>query len=172
MAIWGCTSLKLAILVIFSRKSIDRGKMNNLRLVLLIAGLFLTSSAVWAGNTIVLSPGQSYTSGDDTVICSDGGSAEPIALKKCQYWDDFNKKCLYESTRYSLRGMECLEQCQHWDSFFARCDYAISCRYQPEKGIFLETSCAEFDDFNKKCLREQQKIIGPGKWGRRRDGGR
>ena len=140
----------------------------------LIAVLFLLplASSAMAGDTIVLSPGQSYTSGEDTVICTEGGSVAPIAVKKCQYWDDFNKKCLYELTRYSLKGLECIEKCQYWDSFYERCDYAISCRYESGQGVFLETSCAKFDDFNKKCLRQQQKIISRGKPEKRHDGGR
>ena len=146
--------------------------MIYVRLFLMVFGAFLMASPSLAGETVVLAPGQSYTSGEDTVICSDGRSMKPIVLKQCQYWDDFNKKCLYESTRYVLPGMECLEQCQHWDSFFKRCDYAVSCRYQKEQGVFVETSCAEFDDFSKKCLRQTEKIIRHGGGRKKNDEGR
>ena len=124
-----------------------------------------------AGETIVLSPGQSFSSGTDTIICSEDGSAVPIELKQCQFWDEFNKKCLFESTRYVQQGMECLEQCQHWDDFYSRCDYATSCRYLPDQGVFLETSCSEFDDFSKKCLREKEKILRRGRAGKKNDEG-
>ncbi len=128
--------------------------------VCVLLGILSIGSVAFAGEAVVLTPGQSYNSGEKTVICTDGRSTRPIAVTECQYWDEFNKKCLYEATRYVMQGMQCLEDCQHWDSFFKRCDYAVTCKYQPDQGVFVKTSCADFDDFNKKCLRQRQKIIG------------
>lgn len=128
----------------------------------MLSGVVLWTSSAFAGHSVILAPGQTYRAGGDTVICTDGGTVKPLAVTECQYWDDFNKKCLYKSTRYVLSGMECVEECQHWDRFFKRCDYAVSCTYHPAQGVFLKKSCADFDTFHKKCLRERQQIIGRG----------
>ena len=143
--------------------------MVRIQFVFVLINIIILSigSVALAGNTVVLRPGQSFTSGEDTVVCTEKGKSGPVAVTECQYWDDFNKKCLYEATRYVTQGMQCVENCQHWDSFFKRCNYAVKCKYQPEQGVFVKTSCVDFDDFNKKCRRQQEKIIGLGDAGGR-----
>lgn len=142
--------------------------MTSARLFLGAIGIFFLAATAFADSTVILTPGQSYKSGGNTVVCTDGENAAPIAVTECQYWDEFNKKCLFEATRYVLPGMQCLANCQHWDNFFKRCNFAVSCKYMPKQGVFLQTTCVDYDDFNKKCLRQEQKIITQGNQGERR----
>jgi len=133
----------------------------TMRAVALFSLLPLCAASLAGASNVVLRPGQSYRSGEDTIVCTEGGrQAEEVIMHDCQFWDDFNKKCLYEKTRHIFGDLECLEECQHWDSFNERCDYATSCSFQPSSGTFVQTTCDRFDSFNHRCLRQKQQLIG------------
>jgi len=135
----------------------------TIRTAVFVGLLLICIAASAAASNIVLRPGQSYRSGGDTIVCTQGGrQAEEVVLQECQVWDDFNKKCLYEKTRHIFGDVECLEECQHWDDFNKRCDYATSCSFQPSSGTFVQTTCDKFDSFNHRCERQKQRLIGGG----------
>ncbi len=133
--------------------------MNRYMLMALIAGMLF-----WAGNVgakeISLNPGETYRQGDLTVTCGQPSADIPLALKDCQYWDDFNKECLFEKTTYMYRNIECVEECQHWDKFFSTCHYQTKCTFYPAQKSFVRTTCEKFDDFNKVCVQTKDTKIG------------
>jgi len=118
------------------------------------------SPATLAARDVVLQPGEAYRDGTVTVRYEEEGSETPIKTTECQYWDDFDKRCLYERTIHtSSHGLKCIEECQHWDSFNKRCDYATTCTYHPDQNAFVRKMCLEFDSFDQKCLREKEEIM-------------
>ena len=124
-----------------------------------IAGiLFLASNAV--ASEINLNLGETYSQGDLTVTCGKPTTATPLALKDCQYWNKFNKKCLFEKTTYVYKSIECVEECQNWDEFFKKCHYQTKCRFYPAQESFVQTTCNTFDHFNKACVQASDTKIG------------
>jgi len=129
-----------------------------------LAGLSLLAlgiSSAWS-DTIVLEPGETYRAGDHDITCVPHRHPRPVALGECQYWDDFDKRCLYERKVVSVGALDCVEECQHWDDFRKGCDYATTCTFYPDQGLFVQTSCDEFDTFSRHCLRVKEVKI-PGK---------
>jgi hypothetical protein len=133
--------------------------MNRLVLLGIIAGAIFLSESVGA-KEIHLNAGETYRHGDLTVTCSQSSVDSPLALKDCQYWDDFNKKCLFEKTIFMYKNLECIEECQHWETFNSTCYYRTKCTFYPPQKSFVRTTCEKFDDFNKTCLRTRDTKIG------------
>lgn len=121
------------------------------------------SQGILSAKTIVLGIGETYTEEDLNVICVEQKRQALVELKECQFWDDFNERCLYEKKIFTYGELECLEECQHWDKFSQQCHYATQCTFYPSAGIFVKTVCEEFDDFNKACKRTRQNKISDGK---------
>lgn len=116
---------------------------------------------------IRLKKGEVYHDQDLTVICEGrqagaGAAGQALAVRECQYWDDFDKKCLFEKITYTHGNLECVEECQHWDSFNNRCDYQSKCTFYPRQSAFILRTCAEFDDYSRKCLKVREEKIGAG----------
>ena len=122
--------------------------------------LILASPAALLAKTIVLGVGENYTEGDLNVMCVDQKRDAVVELTECQFWDDFNNRCLYERKIFTYNDIQCVEECQHWDSFNKRCDYAVSCSFQPSSGLFLRRTCDEFDSFNHACVRQKEELLG------------
>lgn len=118
----------------------------------------------WAVNAetkeVMLDIGESYSQGDLTVTCGQSSTDNPLALNDCQYWDDFNKKCLFEKTTYTYKNLECIEECQHWDEFNRICHYRTKCTFYPPQKAFVRTTCEKFDDFNTTCVKTKDTKIG------------
>ncbi|MCK9294358.1 MAG: hypothetical protein M0P70_04690 [Desulfobulbaceae bacterium] len=147
--------------------------MMKLRIMLLML-LWLSVAAATAGaREVRLQAGETYRKDDLTVTCQvaqaagAGQATAPMSLAECQYWDDFNNKCLFEKRILTYRNLECVEECQHWDSFRNTCDYQSRCTFYPEHESFVRTTCADFDDFKRQCLRTRETKIGPSGRGRR-----
>ncbi len=135
--------------------------------VLLWVGLALVAGNPAFAKEIRLKKGEVYREGDLAVVC-EGGSGrvaggQALAVRECQYWDEFVKTCLFEKTVYSHDGLECVEECQHWDSFNKRCDYQSRCVFHPGQQAFVHSTCAEFDDYSRKCLRVREERIDRGR---------
>lgn len=124
-----------------------------------LVGLLLGSQSTLFAKTIVLGVGESYTEDDLNVMCVEQKSEALIELRDCQFWDDFNDRCLYEKTVYTYGDLECVERCQHWDKFKEVCHFATQCTFHPSAGVFVETTCEEFDEFKNVCKRTKQKKI-------------
>ena len=112
-------------------------------------------------------PGETVRLGDVTVMCEDRSSGStPVALSECQYWDKYDKRCLYEKKTLSADGFECVEDCQHWDSYEKTCEYATKCLHYPDQHLFVRTLCELFDPYDHTCKKAKELRIG-GKSGRR-----
>jgi hypothetical protein len=138
-------------------------EMMKLPMLLILSGL-LVAAATAGAREVRLQAGETYRQDDLTVTCeaADAGQAmAPLSLRDCQYWDDFNKKCLFEKNILTYRNLECVEECQHWDSFRKTCDYQSRCTFSPAHESFVRTTCDEFDDFKHKCRRTRETKIGP-----------
>lgn len=126
----------------------------------LIAGMILLAGNVGA-KEVSLNPGETFRQGDLTVTCGQPATADmPLALNDCQYWDDFNKKCLFEKTTYMYEHLECVEECQYWDEFSTTCHYRTICTFYPVQKVFVRTACEKFDDFNNTCVKTRETRIG------------
>ena len=130
--------------------------------ILFLVLLILGSPAALLAKTVVLGVGENYTEGDLNVMCVDRQRDAVVELSECQFWDDFNKRCLYERKIFAYNDIECVEECQHWDSFNKRCYFATQCNFHAAAGVFVKTICEEFDDFNNVCKRTKQIKIGSG----------
>lgn len=147
-----------------------RDTIMNRRFLLLLSGfLFITSALPDAigAKEVRLQKGEVYRDRDLTVICEGApagaaASGQVLALRECQYWDDFTKKCLFEKIIYTYNNLECVEECQHWDSFNNTCDYQNKCAFYPGQEAFILSTCGEFDKFSRKCLRVREEKIGAG----------
>jgi hypothetical protein len=113
-----------------------------------------------SASTVVLTPGESFTSGDTNVVCVPDGSNTPLTRTECQYWDEFNKRCLYQRKIVTYGDIQCVEECQHWDDFKNECRFATRCVFHHGQRRFVRTACEEFDAFNATCLRTRQELIG------------
>lgn len=138
----------------------------NPRLLLPLSVFLLALPGAIGAKEVHLQRGEIYRDRDLAVIC-EGGQAGPLgqalAVRECQYWDDFDKKCLFEKTIYTYNNLECTEECQHWDSFNKTCDYQSKCAFYPRQEAFVLSTCAEFDDYSHKCLKIKQEKIDAGK---------
>lgn len=128
--------------------------------------LFIITGLICSGNIgakeITLNAGETYQQGDLTVTCGCGqASTDPttLALKDCQYWDDFTQKCLFEKTTYVYKNIECIEECQYWDKFNSTCHYRTKCTFYPSQRLFVKTTCERFDDYKKTCLQTKDTRI-------------
>lgn len=134
--------------------------MNRHMLMGLIAGVIFLACNVGA-KEVSLDTGETYRQGDLTVTCGQSTTDDiPLALKDCQYWDDFNKKCLSEKTTFTYKNIECVEDCQYWDEFKKTCHYRTKCTFYPPQKSFVQTTCDKFDDFNNTCLSTRDIKIG------------
>lgn len=122
--------------------------------------MFLATHA--GAKEVSLDIGEIYRQGDLTVTCAQPLRDEmPLALNDCQYWDNFNKKCLFETTTYTYKNLECVEECQHWEKFNSTCHYQTKCSFYPAQKSFVRTACDKYDNFNKSCVKTSDKKIGP-----------
>lgn len=139
----------------------------NLRVLLLLAVFLVSLPGTTVAREVRLKKGEVYRDRDLTVICERGqqtsGLGQPIALRECQYWDDFAQKCLFEKTIHTYGDLECVEECQYWDSFSNTCDYKSKCTFYPSQEAFVLKTCTEFDDNSRKCLRTREEKIGAGR---------
>lgn len=132
--------------------------MNRYPLMVLLVWVISLASNVGA-KEVQLSPGETYSKSDLTVTCGQSSTETPLALNDCQYWDDFNNKCLFEKTTYMHKNLECVEECQHWDKFKSTCYYQSKCTFYPSEQTFVRTTCEKFDDFNNTCLKMKDKKV-------------
>jgi len=138
----------------------------NLRLLLLLAVFLVSLPETSGAREVRLRKGEVFRDRDLTVICEgvqNGTSGQTIAVRECQYWDDFSKKCLFEKTIHSYGEVECVEECQYWDSFSNTCDYTSKCTFYPQQEAFVLKTCTEFDDHNRKCLKTREEKIRAGR---------
>lgn len=135
--------------------------MRKYVLISLIAGVTFLAGHVGA-KEISLDTGETYRQGNLTVTCgqplTDGIA---LAINDCQYWDNFNKKCLFEITTYTYKNLECVEECQHWEKFNNTCHYKTKCSFYPTQKSFVRTTCDKFDDFKNTCVKTSDIKIGP-----------
>lgn len=130
-------------------------------MLLLVSVFLLMLTTDIKAKEVQLRTGESFREGDLTVTCQGAGpDTGPIQLKECQYWDDFEKICLFEKTIFVYRNLQCVEECRHWDSFNNVCHYQTRCVFHPEQESFVRTDCAEFDKFDNKCLKTSEEIVG------------
>lgn len=135
--------------------------MKKHMLISLIAGVMFLAGHVGA-NEVTLDLGETYRHGDLTVTCGQPLTDEvPLAIKDCQYWDSFNKKCLFETTTYTYKNIECVEKCQYWKKFNGTCHYQTKCSFYPSQKLFVLTTCDKFDDFKKTCVKTSDIKIEP-----------
>jgi len=135
----------------------------NLRLLLPLFAVLVALPGVTDAKEVHLKKGEIYRERDLAVICEgsqSGSLGQALALRECQYWDDFDKKCLFEKTVYTYNTLECVEECQHWDSFNNVCNYQTKCTFYPRQEAFVLRTCAEFDDYSRKCLKTREEKIG------------
>jgi len=144
----------------------------NLRLLILLAVFLVSLPGTIGAREIRLKKGEVYRDRNLAVICEGGQSGvsgqagtsgQTMAVRECQHWDDFDKKCLFEKTIYSYGDLECVEECQHWDSFSNTCDYKSKCTFYPRQEAFVLKTCEEFDDHSRKCLRAREEKISAGR---------
>lgn len=127
---------------------------------LIVSVMFLVSHV--GAKEVTLNTGEKYHHGDLTVTCGQPLTDRvALALKDCQYWDSFNKKCLFETTTYTYKNIECVEECQHWEKFFSTCHYKTKCTFYPAKKLFVKTKCDQYDEFNQICVKTSDIKIGP-----------
>ena len=130
-------------------------------LISLIAGVMFLAGHVGA-KEIRLDTGGTYRQGDLTVTCNQPLTDDKaLALNDCQYWDNFNKMCLFEMTTYTYKNLKCVEECQHWEKFDNTCKYKSKCSFYSSQKLFVQTTCDKFDDFSKTCLKTSDVKIGP-----------
>ncbi|MDD5758268.1 MAG: hypothetical protein PHI06_04215 [Desulfobulbaceae bacterium] len=128
-------------------------------LLILLTGIVFSVAPVDA-KEINLDAGDTYRQDDLTVTCGQASVETPLAINNCQHWDDFNKKCLFETTTYLYKNLECVEECQYWDKFNNSCHYQTKCNFYPAQKSFVRTTCEKFDTFNKRCERTREMRIG------------
>ena len=120
--------------------------------------LVMTPLPVKAGE-VRIKPGESVTVGSTTVTCTAGNASAPVELRDCQHWDKFNRTCLYEKTTLVWKNLRCENSCQVWDDFSGACLFEASCRFIPSQEVFVRTTCADFDRFNKICRRKKDELV-------------
>jgi len=136
----------------------------NQRVVVLYMLVFLLSAAAGASaRDVHLKPGEIFRGPGLTVTCQGESNPPPkvLSLKQCQYWDEFEKKCLFEKTTFAYFDLECTEKCWHWDAYHKTCDYKNHCSFYPSQKVFVRRTCAKFDEYSHKCLAIKDEKIGP-----------
>ena len=143
--------------------------MNPRIVVLCMLVLLLQITVRASARDVQLKPGEIYRGSDLTVTCQGAGSSAPtvLSLRDCQYWDKFDKKCLFKKTVFSYFGLECTEECQHWDAFHKICDYQSHCIFYPSQKVFVRRTCDDFDKYSHKCLKIKEEEISPAVRGHR-----
>lgn len=134
-----------------------------------ILPLLLLSLLLFAGTSqakeVHLGIGETFREGDLTVKCGDAaGPAQattPLSVQDCQYWDDYEKKCLFEKTVFTYKNLQCIEECLHWDAYAKTCNYQTRCAFYPGQEAFVRRTCLEYDDYSHKCLKTGEVKIGP-----------
>jgi hypothetical protein len=134
--------------------------MKKYLLMSFVAGvMFLVANA--GAKEVNLDMGETYRHGDLTVTCGQSlNNTTALALNDCQYWDNFNEKCLFEMTTYTYKNLKCVEECQHWEKFNSTCHYKTKCAFYPTQKSFVQTRCDKYDDFNKVCIKTSDIKIG------------
>jgi len=129
-------------------------------LIVLILGMVFLAGNVGA-KEVHLDIGETYQKGDISITCGKSSIDNfPLTINDCQYWDNYNKRCLFETTTYMYKKLECVEDCQHWDKFNSSCHYKTKCTFYPPQKLFFRTICEKFDDYNKTCLKTKDIKIG------------
>jgi len=129
-------------------------------LISLIVGMTFLTGPVGA-KEVSLNTGETYHQGDLSVTCGQQLTVDmPLALNECQYWDSFDKNCLFEKTTYTYKKLECVEECQHWEKFNSTCHYQTKCSFYPAQKSFVRTTCDKFDDFSNTCVKTRNIKIG------------
>ena len=134
--------------------------MNKKFLIAFIVGMTFLASSVGA-KEVSLEVGETYHQGNLTVSCGLPLTEDvPLALKDCQHWDNFNKKCLFEKKTYTYKNLQCVEECQYWEKFNSTCHYQTKCSFDSGQKSFVRTTCDKFDDFNNTCVKTHDiKIV-------------
>lgn len=105
-------------------------------------------------------PGESVRVGDATVMCEDRSvGPAPVIVSECQYWDKYDKRCLFDKRTISTGDLECIEECQHWDSYEKNCEYATKCTNYPDQYLFVRTTCELFDPYEHACRKIKETRI-------------
>ncbi len=134
--------------------------MKKHMLISLIAGVMFLAGHVGA-KEISLDEGGTYRQGNLIVTCGQPLTDDkPLVLNDCQYWDNFNNKCLFEIKTYTYKNLECVEKCQYWEKFNSTCHYQTKCSFYPTQKSFVQTRCDKFDDFKKTCVKTSDIKIG------------
>jgi hypothetical protein len=134
--------------------------MNKIFLMAFIGAVTFLAGSVCA-KEVSLETGETFRQGNLTVTCGLTLTEDvPQALKDCQYWDDFNKKCLFEKKTYTYKNLQCVEECQYWEKFNSSCHYQTKCSFDSGQKSFMRTRCDKFDDFNNTCVKTNDiKIV-------------
>ena len=135
----------------------------KLRIMSVLVSLLLVAGTAWA-KEVQLGVGETYREVDLTVKCGDTGPTQastPLSVKDCQYWDEYEKKCLFEKTIFTYKNLECIEECLHWDSYAKICNYKTQCAFYLGQDAFVRRTCLQFDDYSHKCLKAGDVKIGP-----------
>ena len=122
-------------------------------------GLMVFNAQQTFGKNVLLEVGETYQEENITVMCVESKGFEPVIMKDCQYWDDFNKKCLYEKKTHIAHALECIEDCQHWDRFSNKCFYETKCIFYPSQKLFIKKTCEKFDSFTNSCVKSKESKI-------------
>ena len=129
---------------------------------LLLGAVLCTFAPPAWGREVVLGLGETYSDGDLTVRCAERAEPQVIELTECQFWDQFDKVCLYERRTLRYGDLACVEECQQWDSFSNACYYAATCEFFPAQRSFVRTVCDVFDEVENVCRRTRQELLKDG----------
>ena len=135
--------------------------MNRHVLIGLISLVIFGGGTAAGAKEVNLATGEIYRQEDLTVTCGQSSPDVPLAINDCQYWDDFNKKCLFEKTTFRYKHLECVEECQYWDTFNNTCHYRTTCTFYPPNKVFVQTTCKKFDSLNNTCEKTKNSVIEP-----------
>ncbi|OGQ99898.1 MAG: hypothetical protein A2511_06100 [Deltaproteobacteria bacterium RIFOXYD12_FULL_50_9] len=133
--------------------------MKNILGVIVVSLIFCMVESGWAAE-MRIRLGESVRVGDTTVMCDDRsvGNA-PVIISDCQYWDKYDKRCLFEKRTVSAGGIECVEECQHWDAYEKNCEYPTKCTNYPDQNLFVRTTCELFDPYEHVCRKIKETRI-------------
>lgn len=119
--------------------------------------------------TIILQPGEHWQKDHTHILCAPNHTdmpetprfpaQQPLVIEACQYWDDFDRSCLFSKRTHHVGNLVCVEECQHWDDFAKRCLFQTQCRYYHTRRVFVRTVCEKFDGFSRSCLHTQDQLI-------------
>jgi hypothetical protein len=129
------------------------------RPTVLLLGALLLAALPASAREVVLSTGEAYSDNGLNVRCVERTKPQAIILTDCQFWDEFNKVCLYTRKSYHYKDLSCIEECQHWDHFNKSCFYATKCKFYPAQRAFVLTTCDVYDAPENVCRQTKQKLI-------------